>query len=271
MNRTHRAFVCAALAATLVAPRPAAAATITIINQDGAGEGFNETTAAAPVGGNTGTTRGQQRLNVFNQAAAIWGSILPSTVTIQVQAQFNALTPCNATSGVLGSAGAIQIVRDFAGAELPATWYSSCARQQAGGHGPAPGHERHQRPVQHQRRQRHVPGADELVLRLRPQRGHQHRPACGRAARAGSRPRIQTFTSTSTGAFNGGFSDVYAHFLFDDTQGLGWEQMSNAQRQASAINPGNLVWTGPAVYGHAYQFLGAAPVRARGLHLRLQR
>ena len=39
----------------------AQAATITILNSDGAGEGYNDSTPAAPVGGNTGTTRGAQR------------------------------------------------------------------------------------------------------------------------------------------------------------------------------------------------------------------
>ena len=51
----------------------AGAATITIINLDGAGEGFNDPTPAAPVGGNPGTTIGAQRLFVFNHAAGIWG------------------------------------------------------------------------------------------------------------------------------------------------------------------------------------------------------
>jgi hypothetical protein len=48
-----------------------AAATITIINIDGPGEGFNDATAAAPVGGNPGVTIGQQRLLCFQQAASI--------------------------------------------------------------------------------------------------------------------------------------------------------------------------------------------------------
>ena len=37
-------------------------ATITINDVDGPGEGFNDPTAATPVGGNSGTTIGQQRL-----------------------------------------------------------------------------------------------------------------------------------------------------------------------------------------------------------------
>ena len=51
---------------------------ISIVNLDGANEGFNETTAAAPVGGNIGTTLGQQRLIVFHYAARIWESIIDS-------------------------------------------------------------------------------------------------------------------------------------------------------------------------------------------------
>ena len=40
------------------------------------GEGFNDPTPAAPVGGNTGTTLGQQRLIAFQHAADIWGAEL---------------------------------------------------------------------------------------------------------------------------------------------------------------------------------------------------
>ena len=61
---------------TLVSPQLArAAATFTIVNLDSAGEGFNELTSAAPVGGNSGTTLGQQRLNAFQHAANIWGGL----------------------------------------------------------------------------------------------------------------------------------------------------------------------------------------------------
>jgi hypothetical protein len=49
------------------------AAIITIVNNDAAGEGFNDPTPVAPVGGNNGTTRGAQRLIVVQRAADIWG------------------------------------------------------------------------------------------------------------------------------------------------------------------------------------------------------
>src|SRR5262245_8522358 len=109
---------------TLSAASLSKAATITIINLDGAGEGFNDPTAATPVGGNTGTTVGQQRLNVFQRVAEIWGAKISSTVPILVGASFDALS-CTPTSATLGSAGAVAAFRDFAGAPVANTWYPS--------------------------------------------------------------------------------------------------------------------------------------------------
>src|SRR5687768_8833006 len=111
-----------------------ASATIVIINADGPNEGFNDPTPAAPVGGNPGTTRGQQRLFAFAHAANIWGSTLDSNVTIRIQAAFNPLAP-----NVLGSAGATAVFRDFGGvppfpgAEFPATWYGSALADKRAG------------------------------------------------------------------------------------------------------------------------------------------
>src|SRR5881296_2296728 len=107
----------------LITVTTAKAATIVIINNNAAGVGFNDPTPRAPVGGNPGTTLGDQRLYIFQYAANIWGSLLPSNVTILVRAQFAAQT-CTATSATLGSAGAVTVHRDFAGAPVPGTWYS---------------------------------------------------------------------------------------------------------------------------------------------------
>jgi len=127
-------MACAAVL-LVAAAIPAGAATITIVNVDGAGEGFNDPTAVAPVGGNPGITLGQQRLNVFQYGADIWGSILPGTVTIRVQAKFDPITipACTATSGVLGSAGPINLYRDFAGAPVAGTWYNVAEANQLAG------------------------------------------------------------------------------------------------------------------------------------------
>ena len=57
--------ICGALA-MLCSAGSWAAATITIVNGDPAGVGFNDPTPVAPVGGNTGTTLGAQRLSLIH-------------------------------------------------------------------------------------------------------------------------------------------------------------------------------------------------------------
>ena len=114
----------ALLGMDMAVPSVVHAATIVIINNDGAGEGFNDPTAAAPVGGNTGTTIGQQRLIAFQRAADIWAARLTSSVTIRVGAQFNPLT-CTASTAILGSAGPNTASKDFSGAPVAGTYYAA--------------------------------------------------------------------------------------------------------------------------------------------------
>ncbi len=90
----------------LLAAPPVSAANFEIVNMDGAGEGFNDPTSVDPVGDNNGTTLGQQRRNLFQKAADIWGAAIKSSVTIRIQAKFDPLS-CDASSAVLGSAGAM--------------------------------------------------------------------------------------------------------------------------------------------------------------------
>jgi hypothetical protein len=99
----------ALVAFVLAAPRPAAAdAHITVINADGPNEGFNDSTPVAPVGGNPGTTKGQQRLIAFQFAADLWGAALDSNVDINIRASFDPLGP-----NVLGAAAAAFSIRNF--------------------------------------------------------------------------------------------------------------------------------------------------------------
>ena len=110
-----------ALLASIALPQPVhAAAQIVIVP----GTGLTDPTVATPVGGNPGTTVGQQRLNVFLRAADIWGNLLNSAVPIRVQAQFIPQF-CSATQATLGSAGPLTISGNFPGATLTNTWYST--------------------------------------------------------------------------------------------------------------------------------------------------
>lgn len=114
--------VFAVLALSVLGVQGADSATIVINNNDGPGEGFNDPTAVSPVGGNPGTTLGAQRLNAFTYAADLWGALLQSSVTIEVDAEMNVLF-CSPTQAVLGSAGATYVHRDFTGAPQTGTWY----------------------------------------------------------------------------------------------------------------------------------------------------
>jgi len=129
------------LATLLVAPSmtPAyAAATITIVNLDGPGEGFNDPTVVTPVGGNTGITLGQQRLNAFQYAANIAAQSISSNVTILVDAQMDPLGG-SAGSAVLGQAGPNTVHMNFANAPVTNTWYPQALANKLSGSDLAPG------------------------------------------------------------------------------------------------------------------------------------
>jgi hypothetical protein len=250
--------IAACLGAATVAP----AATITIVNADGAGEGFNDPTPASPVGGNTGTTVGQQRLVAFQFAADVWGALLPSTVEIKITASFDPLT-CSATSGVLGSAGARQVFSDFAGAPQADTWYSVALANKLAGVDLAPGPSNSTADDIQARFNVSLDddtclgttgwyygldgnhGGDiDLVVVLLHEFGH----GLG----------FQSFVNSSTGALFNGEKDAYSQFLFDNTVGLHWPDMTNGQRAASAINPLNVAFTGPQAVADAGNYLANA-------------
>jgi len=99
-----------------------AATTITIINKDDPGEGFNDPAPFMPVGGNTATTLGQARLNAFQYAANIWGRLISSTVPILVEANMDPLGG-GANSATLGGTSPVTAHMNFPGAPRLNTWY----------------------------------------------------------------------------------------------------------------------------------------------------
>lgn len=105
------------------------AATITIVNRDGPGEGFNDPSPFTAAGDNVAATLGQARLNAFSYAAKLWGARLVSKVEIKVDAQMNPLD-CGLTYAVIGNAGPNTVDRDFPRNDpayappRPNTWYA---------------------------------------------------------------------------------------------------------------------------------------------------
>ncbi len=121
--RRFRSFAGACLLVCLLV-WPLHAATITIINMDRPNEGLNDPTPMAPVGGNAGTTLGQQRLLAAQFAASIWGDLLLSNIEIRVGLTFDPLGG-SATGAVLAGAGPTTFFRNFPGTPRADTWYAS--------------------------------------------------------------------------------------------------------------------------------------------------
>jgi len=216
-----------------------------IQNDDAAGTGFNDPTAAQPVGGNAGTTIGQQRLIAFKYAALIWGSALNSSITTRISSKFEPLT-CDATSAVLGSAAPAYVVAG--GFQLPNSWYPAALGnalsnmdQQAG------------QPAINTHFNSSIGGANCLngaswyygldgnvqstQLDLVAIVLHEFAHGLG----------FFTTTDGSTGTELQSRPSVFDHYLLDLTAPLTanhWDQMTNAQRMASAINTRKLVWDG---------------------------
>ena len=247
----------AAVAAALSLALPAPATTITIVNVDAPGVGFNDPSPRTPVGGNNGTTLGDQRLNVFRYAAEFWSQRVDSPVEIHVRASFEAKT-CSSTSAILGSAGTRYVFSDFAGAPRPQTWYSSALANKLAGEDLNPA------------------GADDTGEDISasfttalddgscafPRKwyyGLDAQPVGGTTDFAtvvihelGHGLGFQTFVDRSTGEkFGGGdgagLDDAYMVHLYDATSGKTWDKMTDAERLASITNTSNLLWNGPAV------------------------
>jgi uncharacterized repeat protein (TIGR01451 family) len=227
-------------------------ATITIVNTNAPGVGFNDPTPVAPVGGNTGTTLGQQRLIAFQFAANIWGSKLTSNVEIKVDAAFEPLF-CTDTTGVLGQARSNSMFANFSSAPpfpgpvAPNTWHHSALADKRAGVDLDP-------------------GQPDIVARFNVNLGLS---GClsgsgwyyGLDGNHGSQFDLVTvllhelahglgfsqFASLDTGAQPANMTDVYARRLLDTTTGKTWDVMTDAERAASSINVRKLVWTGPTV------------------------
>lgn len=238
----------AALALSCCAMGAQAAATITIVNMNQPGIGFNDPTPVAPVGANTGTTLGEQRLIAFQHAADMWGRKLNSNVAIRVGASFMPL-PCNANSAVLGAAGANEIWSDFGNAPRSNTWYPSALASKLNGADLTTPDEAH------------------ITARFNSRLGLF--PDClpglgfylGLDGRAGTQIDLvavllhelahglgfQNFTDDETGARIMDIPTIWDHFLIDNRSNKLWSQMTDAERVASAISGDGLSWNGPKV------------------------
>jgi hypothetical protein len=250
---------CALLLAAAFAA-PASATTITIVNLDGPGEGFNDPTPVSPEGGNPGTTRGQQRLNLFQAAANAWAAKITSNVAIKVGANFDPLTPCDSSGGVLGAAGPTAV---FKLSSPPAgyqanTWYPVAEAEAVQNTnlntteneidaqfnssvdtGCLGGGSRFWYGTT-------SPSPDGNKLNLMTVVLHELGHGLGFLSLVCDDPS-GCGSGSPQGALLGGSQDIWNFFLKDGSSGLLWKDMSNAQRAQSMKNDQHLVWNGANV------------------------
>lgn len=254
-------------------------------NVDGAGVGFNSATVAAPVGGNPGTTVGEQRINAYVEAFKIWGDTLTTPVTVMVQGTFGPLS-CTATGGVLGAAGTIQIFSADGiyggGALWPSTWYHSALVNRLVGADVTPGGPDPDLLAE--------PFNDDIVSFFN---GNLGTPGCLETSgwyygfdNAESATQIDFMSvllhevghglghanfidedgspsgctnsgncAQLPGAGPGGLPDIYTVFSKENGQGgKHWNQMADGERRASSTS-GTLVWDGPNTHAAASSWL----------------
>ncbi len=222
-----------------------AAATIVIVNVDGAGEGFNDATPAAVVGGNAGTTIGQQRLNVFARAGQAWGALLTSAVTIRIEAAFDPLS-CSPGSAILGQAGAPTFFANFPGAPVANTAYPEALANRLHGSDLNPAGNDVEAQFNSSLNGNAaclngtgwyygLDGNEGTNIDLLPVVLHEIGHGLGFASSV----------VLSTGVFQtAGLPTMYDRRILDKTQSKHWDQLTAAQRVASAMNTGNIVWDG---------------------------
>ena len=233
-----------------------AGAKITILNKDGPATGFNEKTPATPVGGNPGTTLGDQRLNAFRYAADVWGTLINSDVEIIVSATFAPINSGTDSCNVLGSARATSFLLNFEKAPRQNVWYPVALANAIAGKDLQPGSPN----IQAQFNSlidtdqctngkwyygldgNHGDKIDLVVVLL-------HEIAHGLG--------ISGTTSLSTGADLQGFPSIHELHTFDMVTGLRWDQMSSDQRRVSTTDTARLVWDGDSTRFAANGVLGS--------------
>jgi PA domain len=247
MRTLLRAAALAAVLALSGISSAQAAGRIIVVNGNLPGIGFNDPTPAAPIGGNTGTTLGEQRMNVFQFAADIWTAVLNPSVDIYVWARFVPLAP-----NVLGSAGPISVSRGFPGAEYPDLWYHDALANHLRGADPVP-HDATFLPnaadtanpsdeisarfstnfafyLGLDNNEESVPNTNDLLVVVLHEMGH----GLG----------FSNLVNEGDGSQFMGFGDLYSQYTLDVVTNQNWNAMTNEERAASALNLRKVSWTG---------------------------
>jgi hypothetical protein len=254
-----RSLIAAACALTCLA---AEAATIRIQSRDAAGYGFNDPTPVAPVGGNMGTTLGEQRMIVYRHVADIWEKNLNSNVEIVVSAGWENLA-CTSNSATLGSASAWNLWHDFPGGK-PGTWYPQALANKLAGvnlskdqpdDGSGYGNVDIKTQFNARLGQADCLAGSAFYMGLDGKAGsqvnfaatllHELGHGLGFSVMSVSTASGNRINAEYTAYTADGLPSIWEGFMYDNTAKKTWLVMTPAERRASAINPLQLAWTGP--------------------------
>ncbi len=255
---TRRILFLLILTASFIASLQAFAGTgqIVIVSSDAPNVGFNDPTPRAPVGGNPGTTLGQQRMNVFLAAAEGWRKYIDTNVDIIASASFTNIPGCTSLSGVLGQAAPVTWKENFTNAPKANVFYPIALANKLANTDLAP-------------------GQNDIFVQFNTAVDNA---SClgatnwyyGFDGKEGDDVDLYTVVSHELGhglglsgaaaapEFLNGHPTVFDTHIFDRIAGLRWDQMTLEQRRASMTNTGNLVWDGDGVRQAATRYLGPA-------------
>ena len=269
-----RSLVAVTCALTCLA---AEAATIKIQNRDPAGFGFNDPTPATPVGGNMGTTVGQQRMNVYRYVADIWERKLQSNVEIVVSAAWEPLN-CTANSAVLGSASAWNIWYDFPNGK-PGTWYPQALANKLAGtnlsagqpdDGTGYGNVDIKTQFNANLGQPNCLAGTGFYLGLDGNAGdqvnfattllHELGHGLGFSVLSVNTSTGQRINAEGTAYSDTGLPSIWEGFMYDNTARKSWLVMTSAERRASALNTQQLAWKGWNAVAGARSTLAPQPI-----------
>jgi hypothetical protein len=243
----HHLFLFALATILFVSSSALGAVTITIKNNDAAGVGFNDPTPVSPIGGNGGTTLGQQRLIAAQNAADIWGEVLTSNVPIVIGATWRTDMPCEDTGATLASAGSNNLARNFPGGTLDTLYPMALANALSGT-------DRNGTAVEISARfNARIGQAGCLSTRTWYNGLDNNHGSTGidlvtvALHEFGHGLGFASFTDETNGVEPLGLPSVYDLFLKDNTTGKLWPNMTDSERVASAINSHNVVWIGSQV------------------------
>lgn len=214
------------------------------------GAGFNDSTSATPVGGNSGTTLGDQRKILFQAVGDYWGSYIQSNVTIVVDAAFTPLL-CMPNSAVLGSAGPSSFHSGFPGQPIPSTFYPRAL-------------------IDAIRGVDNNPGLSDITANFNSDidtgcfNGGTFYYGINSSAPAN---KVQIYSTVlhefahglgfisladyDDGSYQFNIPGIFDLDIFDTQANMPWDAMTDAQRFASMTNDPNLIWNGDNVTDNA--------------------